>query len=53
MPAMDVMDAGRMAIFADPPGAVIGLWQPNQHMGAQLVNETGHLRLERAHHDRP
>ena len=32
-----------MAIFADPVGAVIGLWQPNQHTGAQLVNEPGAL----------
>jgi predicted enzyme related to lactoylglutathione lyase len=40
---MDVMEAGRMAIFADPLGAVIGLWQPNQHTGAQLVNESGAL----------
>jgi uncharacterized protein len=41
MPPMDVMDAGRMAIFADPMGAVIGLWQPMAHIGAQLVNEPG------------
>jgi uncharacterized protein len=41
MPATDVMEAGRMAVFADPLGAVIGLWQPRQHMGAQLVNEPG------------
>ena len=38
---MDVMDAGRMAILADPEGAVIGLWQPKAHMGAQLANEPG------------
>ncbi len=38
---MDVMDVGRMAIFADPLGAVIGLWQPGQHTGAQLANEPG------------
>jgi hypothetical protein len=38
---MDVMDAGRMAVFADPVGAVIGLWQPNQHTGAQVANEPG------------
>jgi len=38
---MDVMEAGRMAVFADPVGAVIGIWQPNQHLGAQLVNEPG------------
>ena len=36
---MTVMEAGRMAILADPLGAVIGLWQPNQHTGAQLANE--------------
>src|SRR5882724_3494088 len=35
MPPMDVMDAGRMAIFADPVGAVIGLWEPRNHTGAQ------------------
>ncbi len=43
VPPMDVMDVGRMAIFADPVGAVIGLWQPRSHTGAQLVNEPGAL----------
>lgn len=41
VPPMDVMDAGRMAILGDPLGAVLGLWQPNQHTGAQLANEPG------------
>jgi uncharacterized protein len=41
MPPMDVMEAGRMAVFADNLGAVIGLWQPGQHTGAQVVNEPG------------
>jgi hypothetical protein len=41
MAPMDVMDAGRMAVFADSLGAVIGLWQPGQHTGAQVVNEPG------------
>ena len=36
---MDVMDLGRMAVFADPTGAVIGIWQPKEMKGAQLVNE--------------
>jgi predicted enzyme related to lactoylglutathione lyase len=36
---MDVMDAGRMAVLADPTGAVFCLWQPQAHIGAQLVNE--------------
>lgn len=43
MPGMDVMEAGRMAIFADSIGAVIGIWEPKQHLGAQLVNEPGTL----------
>lgn len=38
---MDVMEAGRMAVLADPQGAVIGLWQPGLHTGAQLANEPG------------
>jgi uncharacterized protein len=37
--AMDVGDAGRMAMFADPEGAVIGVWQAKEHRGAGLVNE--------------
>jgi predicted enzyme related to lactoylglutathione lyase len=35
------LDGGRMAIVADPEGAVFGLWQPGEHRGAQLVNEPG------------
>jgi uncharacterized protein len=38
---MDVMTAGRMAIFADRTGAVIAVWQANDHKGAQLINEPG------------
>jgi len=41
MAPMDVMDAGRMAVFADPSGAVFSVWQPNNHKGAGLVNEPG------------
>jgi predicted enzyme related to lactoylglutathione lyase len=40
---MDVMEVGRMAVFADPAGAVIGVWQPNKHKGAGIVNEPGTL----------
>jgi predicted enzyme related to lactoylglutathione lyase len=35
------LDCGRMAILADPAGAVFGVWQPGEHRGAQLVNEPG------------
>jgi predicted enzyme related to lactoylglutathione lyase len=38
---MDVLDAGRMAVFQDPMGTFISAWQPNQHIGCQLVNEPG------------
>ena len=41
MPAFDIGDAGRMAFVADPTGAIVGLWQANQHIGATLVNESG------------
>lgn len=36
---MDVLDAGRMAVFADPRGAVFSVWQPNAMPGAGIVNE--------------
>ena len=38
---MDVMDLGRMAVFADPGGAVFGIWQPGTFVGAGRVNEAG------------
>jgi predicted enzyme related to lactoylglutathione lyase len=40
-PPMDVAQQGRMAIAADPTGAVFGLWQARSMIGAQLVNEPG------------
>ncbi len=43
VPAMDVMDTGRMAFITDPTGAAVGLWQAGTHRGAQLVNEHGTL----------
>jgi predicted enzyme related to lactoylglutathione lyase len=43
--ALDVMDAGRMAVATDPEGAVFGLWQPKDHIGATLVNAPGALSL--------
>ena len=36
---MDVMEFGRMATLQDPTGAVLNLWQPKQHIGAQVLNE--------------
>jgi hypothetical protein len=37
-PPMDVMEEGRMTMIQDPTGATFGVWQPNHHTGAQLVN---------------
>jgi predicted enzyme related to lactoylglutathione lyase len=34
-------DGGRMAVIADPSGAVFVAWEPGEHRGAQLVNEPG------------
>ncbi|MCX4691760.1 VOC family protein [Streptomyces sp. NBC_01408] len=43
MPAMDVMELGRMAVIADPTGAVVGLWEAGSFDGAGIVNEHGAL----------
>ena len=37
----DSLEGGRIAIFADPAGAVLGVWQPGAHRGARVVNEPG------------
>lgn len=36
---MDVMELGRMAVFADPAGAVFGIWQPGTFVGAEVISE--------------
>jgi predicted enzyme related to lactoylglutathione lyase len=41
----DVLDAGRMAVLADPEGAVFCVWQARQHRGARIVNEPGSLNF--------
>ncbi len=38
---MDVFEAGRMAMCQDPQGAFFAIWQPRQHIGAEVKNETG------------
>ena len=39
----DVMDAGRMAVVADPTGAMFGLWEARSSIGAERVNDSGCL----------
>jgi uncharacterized protein len=41
----DVLEAGRMAVLADPTGAVFSVWQPNQHIGSEIVNVPGALTM--------
>ena len=41
----DVMTAGRMAVIADPTGAMFGVWQAGDSIGATLVNDPGSLTM--------
>jgi predicted enzyme related to lactoylglutathione lyase len=45
MEPFDVMDAGRMAVVADPEGAMFCLWQAKANIGAKVVNEHGALNF--------
>src|SRR4051794_15156106 len=38
---VDVGDAGRAAVIADPTGTAVGLWQAGRHAGATVVGERG------------
>jgi predicted enzyme related to lactoylglutathione lyase len=40
-PPMDVATLGRMAVFIDPSGAAIGIWQPGDHVGAETIDSEG------------
>jgi predicted enzyme related to lactoylglutathione lyase len=39
----DVGEAGRMAVVADPTGAMFGVWEAGDSIGATLVNDPGSL----------
>jgi len=41
MPAMDVMDSGRMVAIADPTGGGIFFWQAKDHKGAETFMTEG------------
>jgi uncharacterized protein len=41
----DIYDAGRMAVFSDPEGAVFCVWEAKDHKGAELVNDPGTLNF--------
>jgi predicted enzyme related to lactoylglutathione lyase len=41
MEPMQVFEEGSLAVFQDPAGAFIGVWQAGDHTGAELANEPG------------
>jgi uncharacterized protein len=53
MEPFDSLDGGRIAVVADPAGAVFGVWQPGAHKGAQLVNEPGAWSMSLLHTSDP
>ena len=38
-PPFEVLKSGRMAVFQDPSGAFISVWEPNEMKGAQVMYE--------------
>ncbi|HKE98518.1 MAG TPA: VOC family protein [Actinomycetes bacterium] len=43
LPPSDVGPSGRVAVMADPGGAVFGVWQAGEHKGAGLTGEPGSM----------
>jgi predicted enzyme related to lactoylglutathione lyase len=42
-PAFDVMGVGRMAVLADPTGAIFNVWEPMSNIGAQILQDDNTL----------
>src|SRR5207244_5541594 len=40
-PPFDVLDQGRMAVFQDPTGAFISVWQPKKMFGSEVTGKQG------------
>jgi predicted enzyme related to lactoylglutathione lyase len=49
----DAMPAGRMAVLADPAGAVFCIWQPAARQGAQRINEPSAWAMSLLHTSDP
>lgn len=41
MGPMEVFDSGRMGVIRDAVGSFVSIWQPKNHIGAELVSEPG------------
>jgi predicted enzyme related to lactoylglutathione lyase len=50
---VDIPHSGRVAMCVDPHGARIGLWQPAELLGAQLVNAPGSWNFSELHTPQP
>lgn len=50
---IDLQPAGRLAVIADPAGAVICAWEADARRGAQLVNEPDAWAVSALHTDDP
>ncbi|MGD9571959.1 MAG: VOC family protein [Thermoleophilia bacterium] len=44
-PGFDVSELGRMAVLADPQGAIFAVWQPGTMAGAEMVNDPGAMTI--------
>jgi uncharacterized protein len=40
-PPFDVLDQGRMAVFQDPSGAFVSVWEPKKMYGAEVMRKAG------------
>jgi predicted enzyme related to lactoylglutathione lyase len=49
----DALPAGRLAALEDPAGAVIGVWEPVERLGCQLVNEASAYAMSALHTPQP
>ena len=49
----DALPAGRLAALGDPVGAIIGVWEPAQRLGCQLVNEASAYAMSALHTPEP
>jgi uncharacterized protein len=50
---LDAAPAGRLAVLADPAGAVFCVWEPGEREGAQLVNEPNTWMMSSLHSPDP
>ncbi len=49
----DALPAGRVAVLEDPSGAAIGVWEPRERLGCELVNEPSAYAMSVLHTPSP